>query len=422
MPGATPPAGLESAMERLGAEVAAELDTLNDLLHAHLLQEIPVLGGEERYSELLRASIEGDLDSLVLLLRDDLPLSELTPPDAALTYAHTFAHRGIGSAPLIRAYRLGQQLVVRWGLARLADQLGEAAAFEAGAWFTDLVFSYVDRISEGIVDAYEAERERWLADRTTRRADTLDELLSGRTADARRAEAALGYRLHQHHVAVLAWVPPRHPSPQLHLTETLDSLARRLHLPGSPLTHVVDREVCWGWLPLGSTESPEVLPGLPGLAGWRAPHADTRIALGRSASGPEGFRRSHEEARLAHQVAVLAGEAPAVVGFDDAEVRAAALLATDLDQTRALVHRALGRLAAPADAAARLRETLRVFLAEQGSYVAAGERLHLHKNTIKYRVDRALAERGRDLGADRLEVELALIACRWLGPAVLAGD
>ena len=55
----------------------------------------------------------------------------------------------------------------------------------------------------------------------------------------------------------------------------------------------------------------------------------------------------------------------------------------------------------------------------RGSFVAAAERLHVHKNTVKYRVDRAVAARGRPLDEDRLELELALVATRWLGRAVL---
>ncbi|WP_329476408.1 hypothetical protein OG555_32715 [Kribbella sp. NBC_01484] len=38
---------------------------------------------------------------------------------------------------------------------------------------------------------------------------------------------------------------------------------------------------------------------------------------------------------------------------------------------------------------------------------------------MKYRVDKALEERGRPLDDERLELELALVACRWLAGSVL---
>ena len=51
------------------------------------------------------------------------------------------------------------------------------------------------------------------------------------------------------------------------------------------------------------------------------------------------------------------------------------------------------------------------------SYQVAAEELHMH--SVKYRVGRAVARRGREIGSDRLEVEIALLACHWYGPAVL---
>ncbi|MFF7340044.1 helix-turn-helix domain-containing protein [Streptomyces sp. NPDC008163] len=111
-----------------------------------------------------------------------------------------------------------------------------------------------------------------------------------------------------------------------------------------------------------------------------------------------------------------------VTSFTDPGVRAAALLSADLGAARRLVRDALGALGADTEAAARLRGTLLAFVTEKGSYVATAERTHLHKNTVKYRVDRALEERGRPLGEDRLDLELALIACEWLGDAVLAPE
>ena len=56
---------------------------------------------------------------------------------------------------------------------------------------------------------------------------------------------------------------------------------------------------------------------------------------------------------------------------------------------------------------------------ENGSFKAAAERLVLHKNSVQYRIRKAEESLGRPLAADRLSVELALLACHWLGAAVL---
>ena len=61
---------------------------------------------------------------------------------------------------------------------------------------------------------------------------------------------------------------------------------------------------------------------------------------------------------------------------------------------------------------------MHVFLSTGSSYQEAAERLSLHKNTVFYRVRKAQEVRGRKVAEDRFVVELALLACHWLGPAV----
>ena len=96
-----------------------------------------------------------------------------------------------------------------------------------------------------------------------------------------------------------------------------------------------------------------------------------------------------------------------------------ARLGGDVDGIRDWVRTVLGDLADENENDERLRETLRVYLACGCSYKLAAEELNLHFNSVKYRVGRAVARRGREIGADRLDVELALLACHWYGNAVL---
>jgi DNA-binding PucR family transcriptional regulator len=94
-------------------------------------------------------------------------------------------------------------------------------------------------------------------------------------------------------------------------------------------------------------------------------------------------------------------------------------MCSDLDATRAWVLDTLGALAIDDDQHARLRLTLRAFLSTGGSYTKTADRLKMHKNTVHYRVNKASDMRGRSIQEDRLDVELALLACESLGPAVL---
>ncbi|MGW4276813.1 PucR family transcriptional regulator, partial [Streptomyces seoulensis] len=72
----------------------------------------------------------------------------------------------------------------------------------------------------------------------------------------------------------------------------------------------------------------------------------------------------------------------------------------------------LGPLLDPANAsAAALLDTLRIFLAHDGSWARTAEALHLHVNTVHYRIQRIEHFTGRDLSRlrDRLDLWAALL-------------
>jgi DNA-binding PucR family transcriptional regulator len=354
-------------------------------------------------------------------MRYDIAIDEVSSPPAAEEYARRLAQRGISSVALVRAYRLGQQLVVAWSFDEIAKQEKDPqVAYLAAQTFTDLTFQYVDSISEQVVEEYEAEREKWLANRNTVRAAVLKELVAGETVDVAVAESALSYRLRQRHLGVLLWSsdPATSTGALRQLERLLPQLGKASGASGQPLFFPIDRSTAWGWIPLGRNQDELALESLAGVVD-RA-DAGLHAAVGTAAAGAQGFRITHLEANRAQQVALAAGSsALRLTAFSDPEVRAAAMLASDLDGTRRLVAKALGSLAADTASALRMRETLQVFLAEKGSYTATAERIHLHKNTVKYRIDKATEERGRPLDDERLELELALIAARWLGGSVL---
>jgi DNA-binding PucR family transcriptional regulator len=120
----------------------------------------------------------------------------------------------------------------------------------------------------------------------------------------------------------------------------------------------------------------------------------------------------------AYGIALAAGGAAQLITcFSD--VAPLALMAGSIDLVQAWVIETIGSLANDDDYNARLRETLSVFLQENGSFKATAERLTLHKNTVQYRVRKAQEGMGGALGGQRLQVELALLATRWLRATVL---
>ena len=386
-----------------------------------LVDTITELQSDATITELLEASIEGNLETIAQVIRYNIPVAEIAAPPTAVEYARRLAQRGVSSSALLRAYRLGQETATAWALERISEEEPDSrVAYAAGQGFVAIAFRYIDAVSEQVLTVYEGERERWLANRNTVRAEVLADLLEGERLDSTSAENALGYRLRQTHVGVLLWSTgdQRAAGDLGDLERHLGRIARAMGSKGQPLFLAQDRATAWGWIPLGSSSSIAAADALVDPEDVRV-----RVAVGVPASGVEGFRSSHLDALQAQAVALAAQDrARAVTSYGDPEVRAAALLATDLEATRRLVRTALGGLAEDSEGVERLRETLRVFLSTRNSFAATAELVHLHKNTVKYRVDRATELRGRGVDEDRLDLELALIACRWLGPAALVSQ
>ncbi|MGQ4819814.1 helix-turn-helix domain-containing protein, partial [Enterococcus faecium] len=75
----------------------------------------------------------------------------------------------------------------------------------------------------------------------------------------------------------------------------------------------------------------------------------------------------------------------------------------------------LGELARDNDGARVLRETLRVFYLTGENYTDTAEIMRLHRNTVKYRVSRALELRDGPTRSHRVDLAVALNACHFLG-------
>lgn len=407
----------ETEMQGMAVLLAERHRELTNELVEAFRERIPELPTDPALVELLVGSSGANLETFVHLMRAHMQVKDVHAPVAAVEYARRLAQRGTPPSALLRAYRIGQQLILQWAHAQITRSIADPMlALQTAQMLTDQSFLYIDAVSEDVVEAYQEERERWLANRSAVQRETVDALLRGDRLDLAAAEAALGYRLRQHHLGLVVWTDPG-AGDLTAVERTVGRIAERLDCAGQPLFVPRDRETAWAWLPTGRSSSLD-LTGIDAVLA--EDDGRVHVAVGSAGAGEPGFRSTHDGAAAAHGVAQL-GQHPAApaLSYDDPTVRAAALLARDLPATRALVRRALGDLAEDTDGAARLRETLLAFVEERESYVATAARVHLHKNTVKYRVDRAVEARGKPLGEERLDLELALIACKWLAPEVL---
>jgi DNA-binding PucR family transcriptional regulator len=383
--------------------------------------QIPDLRGDARLMELLGASVEGNVETVLHALRYDIAVERVEAPTAALEYARRLAQQGMPVNALVRAYRLGQRTVNELIFAELrAIDMPEPTRVTVIEAITATLFEYIDWMSQQVVAVYEDERERWLENQNSLRALRVREVLAGnKSIDADAASTSIRYPLRWHHLGLVMWYPDAGAEgDQLdRLQRFLRELGEAADAAASPLFAAADRSCGWGWLPYRAAvaEAPAKVrqftlarPGSPS------------VAIGTMANGVEGFRQSHREAQTARSVAVIAKRpAPTVIAADDPGLSIVARLGSDVAGTRDWVATVLGDLAGDNENDARLRDTLRIYLACGCSYKVAAEELNLHFNSVKYRVGRAVARRGREIGSDRLDVELALLACHWYGGAVL---
>ncbi|WP_460723696.1 PucR family transcriptional regulator [Nocardia heshunensis] len=404
-------------VEAIATRMNARVTQLSAAIRLALEDDIADLRGDARTAELLGASVEGNVDTLLHALRHDIPVDRIQAPPAAVEYARRLAQQGIPANALVRAYRLGQRRLTEMVFDELrAMQIPADQRITAIERITAILFEYIDRITEQVVTVYDDERERWLETRNSLRALRVRDLLTTRKpVDPDTASTTISYPLRWHHIALILWFPDTEDDQIPRLQQFVRELADHLATDAAPLFIAADPTCAWAWLPYRATP-PDPAPYL------RSAPSTVGIAIGPAGSGVAGFRGSHRQAERAQAVARARGAANPIVAASDPGLATAALLGENLDETRAWVQEVLGELARDSENDERLRETLRVFLRAGSSFKAAAGELDLHFNSVKYRVGRAIARRGRAITEDRLDVELALLVCHWYGPAVLRTD
>lgn len=140
--------------------------------------------------------------------------------------------------------------------------------------------------------------------------------------------------------------------------------------------------------------------------------AGLRVSVGPCASGVDGIRRSHLGACEADRIALerVWSRERRVVQYDDVAI--VAMLTRDCEQARWFVVDTLGGLGRPGRVHEELRETLRVYLAFGRSRLEAAKTLYVARNTVAYRVAKAVRLLGRPIDSDPVKLRLALEIAR----------
>lgn len=403
---------------RMAGELAEDVPALAAEMADEIVSNIPELGdGEEVYGEVL-ASCEANLSAIFWMLRQGIAVERSEAPEAALELARGTVRRGGELSPILRAYRFGQAIYSSWWIDHLTPRIDDprvlAQAVDASLTF---VFGYLDTVVLQVTEEYTTERERWVRSSAALRAETVGAILAGEGLDVGAASTRLGYELRRQHLGLVLWAEPDPAG-----DSTFHRLERAaLAIAGAlgcrrPLLVPAGQTVLWTWV---NAHEPQPAAALAEAhAGLQDAGEGVWVAAGEWAEGVDGLRRSHEDALQARRVARDGQRPPGTLtGYRDVAV--ASLLGGDLARARRFVATALGPLAAPGEPTSRLRETLAAFLEGGSSHVAAARRLHVHQNTVAYRVRRAEELLDAPIADHRLELELALALSATLGDAVL---
>jgi hypothetical protein len=379
-----------------------ELPAIGDAVGDHVLAAEPrfTRAGAE---DLARHSCQANSATLLDGLLRDVPAEILGPAEEVVRDMRAFIQRGVTVETVERGYRLGiAYWCTRWTAAVEQHCPDPAIALAVSSAGIAYLLQWIDHVLERFSEEARDEAERLAGEIVFAQVEEVRRVLEPDTdVDLEAVGLRLGYDLGGRHLALVIRqvVPGEGPAP--------DAVAREIATTvtaARPLVVRVDVGTAWCWLALPDGVAPTV----------PAPSGAVVGGHGRVACGLDGFRSSHNEAREALRVAVLAGRPPdTMTSYDDVAV--AALCSQDADWVRSFVASQLGPLAAEDDEAQRLRTTLAAFFATGSGYRAAAKLLGLHHNTVRHRLAQAERMLGRPLEHDRLALEVAVHLAAQLG-------
>lgn len=318
-----------------------------------------------------------------------------------LSITRDLVRRGLDDSSL-DAYRVGQNVAWRIWMHiafNLTSDVGELRELlDVSAQSIDF---FLNETLGGIYAQMEVEREELTRGTHAERREVVALILDGAPITRSRAESRLGYRLDQPHTAAVIWGD----EPDADLSDLDRATDALMQTEGPrPLSVMASAATRWVWVP--GSDGPDIarveaaLERLPGV----------RITVGPTATGVEGFRRSHLDALSAQRMVARLGSAQRVVSFADVEL--VALIMADPERADRFIKDTLGDFES---ANPELHRTVLTFVDEQCNASRAAAKLYTHRNTLLRRLARADEMLPRPLAKSSVHVAVALDALRWRG-------
>jgi hypothetical protein len=381
----------------LAAALRPALPDLTDAIIAAIAREVPayVRPLEGPFGRALRGGVRTALARFV----DGIEDSGANDPEARALYAALGRgefRAGRSLDALLSAYRIGARLAWERFLAA-----GEGAGHEPATLYrlASAIFSYIDGISADSVEGYAQERAAAEGERQRRRR-ALARLLARDDVAAEEVHDLARQAAWPRPATVAALVVggppaggPRAPEEAL----DADRLASRL---GGEAIAVADGPIALAWVP--DPEAPGRRAQLEAALGGRPAALGPAVALARA-------MHSLARARTAHALVLEGRLAPEPLVVADEHLTELLLHGGDTTLAADLAARVLAPMAElRPKASSRLRDTLRAWLDQPGQVRAVAERLHVHPQTVRYRVGQLRELFGERLDDPDARFELAL--------------
>jgi hypothetical protein len=361
--------------------IEPEMPELRDAILAEIAQEVPEYARplEGNFGRGIRLGVDEALRQFVDLVAD---------PDRGRAQGRE-VYRGLGRGEmregrsldaLQAAYRIGARVAWR----RLADAgLRARLAPEVLCSLADAIFAYIDELAADSVEGFAHAQQAAAGERERRRRMVLTVLLGERfDHEALRPVAADA-----------DWEPPRELALLACEPEDLDSIVRRL--PVDVLAGGFDELGC---VVIGDPRGPgrgrqleAACAGRPAALGPVQPLDQARASWTRARSGLAAIRAGALPAELCRADEHLAG-----IAFFEARAPLRELASQRLEPLNSLTPAARERMAA----------TLKAYLDHRGNAPAMAEALHVHPQTVRYRLRKLRELFGAELEDPEARFEL----------------
>lgn len=327
----------------------------------------------------------------------------------SLAVVRALIHHGADAAAVVDLYRIGQNVAWRawmsiaFALTSDADDLHELLDFSAHS-----ITSFIDATIAGICHRVELEREELTSGTQAQRRAVVAMIIDGASITERQAESSLGYQFGQPHTAAVIWAADEANANSFDLDYAVEILVK---IAGGRRAFSVSAGsgTRWVWLPGGDGPENSELANIEAALGQLR---DVRIALGSTATGMDGFRRSHLDALTTQRTMARLGAARRVVKFADVEL--VALITGDPTQADLFVKHTLGDFESADE---DLQRAVLTFVQSQCNASRAAALLFTHRNTLLRKLSRANELLPRPLEQASLNVAMALEMLQWRRPA-----